>query len=471
VIAIRQVGWLVAGSLLVCVPLPAAVDDQKQSLDRRYQSAVSQYDSGRFAEAAAELESLLPYAQTAFEVHELLGMAYASQAQTDKAETQLKLAVQLKPDSAMARTNLGTCLFHGGKLALAAEQFRAALKFEPENYEANHNLGALDIQTGNVAEARPLLERAHQIDPASYDNGYDLAMADFLLGRTVDARQTIQQILKIQNTGELHNLMGKIEEKEGRFVQAATEFELAAHMEPSEDNLFDWGCELLLHRTYEPAIAVFRDSVQRYPESARLLIGLGLTLYARGKYDEAVQALLKAADRNPSDPRCYLFLSKAYDSSPNQAEEVIRSFRRFAELQPGNALAHYYLAMSLWKGKRAADAQVDLQSIESLLRKSIALDASLPQAHVQLGNLYADQHRYDESIPEYVRALALDPTLSDAHYRLGTDYVHTGQKERAQKEFDIYQKLRSEHLAEIDKERAEVQQFVYSTKVDGSKQQ
>jgi tetratricopeptide (TPR) repeat protein len=85
-----------------------------------------------------------------------------------------------------------------------------------------------------------------------------------------------------------------------------------------------------------------------------------------------------------------------------------------------------------------------------------------------LGNLYADQHEYAKSIPEYVRALELNPNLPDAHYRLGTDYVHTGQKERAQNEFDLYQKLRAQHLAEVDKERAEIQQFVYSAKSEPS---
>jgi tetratricopeptide (TPR) repeat protein len=118
--------------------------------------------------------------------------------------------------------------------------------------------------------------------------------------------------------------------------------------------------------------------------------------------------------------------------------------------------------MSLWKGKRAEDSSVDLETVQSLLIKSIALDNSIPEAHVQLGDLYADQHKYAESIPEYVRAIELNPNLSDAHYRLGTDYVHVGQRADAQKEFAIYQKLRAEHLAEIDKERAEVQQFVYS---------
>jgi len=76
------------------------------------------------------------------------------------------------------------------------------------------------------------------------------------------------------------------------------------------------------------------------------------------------------------------------------------------------------------------DASLNLEMVESLLKKSIAADDSLPEAHVQLGDLYADQHQYDKSIPEYVRALELNPNLPDAHYRLGTDYVHVGQKSR-----------------------------------------
>jgi tetratricopeptide (TPR) repeat protein len=83
---------------------------------------------------------------------------------------------------------------------------------------------------------------------------------------------------------------------------------------------------------------------------------------------------------------------------------------------------------------------------------------------MQLGSLYADQHEYAKSIPEYQRALELDPNLSDAHYRLGTDLVHVGQKDDAQKEFAIYQKLRAEHLADVQKEHDEVRQFVYSEK-------
>jgi tetratricopeptide (TPR) repeat protein len=455
---------IVLACLLVCVIKAAGEDPQKQKLDQQYQAAVASYETGRYAEAAAQLEKLLPYAPKSFEIHEMLGMVYGALAQNDKAIDHLKTAVQLKPDSGEARTNLGATLLRSGQTELAGEQFRKALSLEPNSYDANHNLAEFYIQTGKVADAQPLLQRAHQINPAAYDNAYDLATADFMLGKLSEARSVVEQLIRQKDTGELHNLLGQIDEKDGKFVAAANDYEAAAHLDPSEENLFAWGSEMLLHRTYEPAIAIFQKASERYPRSPRILIGLGLALYSRGKYDDAVKALIAAADLEPSDARCYLFLSKAYNSSPLQADDVVQRFRRYAELQPNNALAQYYYAISLWKGKRAGDAGVELSTVESLLKKAIALDDSLADAHVQLGNLYADQHKYNDSIPQYERALELNPNLSDAHYRLGTDYVHVGKKENAEKEFAVYQKLRAEHLAEVQKERDEVQQFVYSEK-------
>lgn len=451
-------------SLLICATLAVADDGPNQNLERRFQLALAQYNAGRFAEASSQLESLLPDLPKSFEVQELLGLAYAAQSLDAKATSHLEAAVRLEPNSAEARTNLAANLSRLGKRDLAGEQFRKALELEPKNYDANHNLGEYYIQSEKIADATPYLEAAQKINPSAYDNGYDLAMAYFLTGKFDQARQVVEGLLQQKDSAELHDLLGQIDEKDGKYVESVNELQTAAHMDPSEDNLFHWGSELLLHRTYEPAIDVFQRAVELYPNSPRLRIGLGMSLYSRGKYDEAVKSLLAAADLDPSDPRCYYFLSKAYDSSPNQADEVIERFRRYSQLQPNNAQAVYYYAMSLWKGKRTEDPNLNLQQIKTLLQKSISLDPKLADAHLQLGNLSSDQHDYAVAIPEYIRALELNPNLSDAHYRLGQDYVHTGQKDRAQQEFDVYQRLRAQHLAELDKERAEVQQFVYTAK-------
>ncbi len=450
-------------SLVVNASFAPAQQNQGNLLDQEFQSAVAQYHAGNFAAAATQLEKLSATAPKSFEVHELLGLVYAVQSKHEQSVEQLQIAVQLKPDSAAARTNLATSLLHAGKADSAEEQFRQALTLEPDDFQANHNLAEFYIQSGKLPQAIPLLEKAQQIHPTSYDNGYNLALAYFLTGRLTESRQLVESIAQQKDTGELHNLLGKIDEKDGKFVEAANEFETATRMDPSEDNLFAWGSELLLHRTYEPAIQVFQQATQRFPNSPRLWIGLGMALYSRGRYEESIKALLSAADLNPTDPRCYLFLSKAYLSSPSQADDVIQRFRRYAELQPNNALAQYYYAVSLWKGKRSEASSINYQQVESLLQKSIALDDKLAEAHLQLGILYADQHEYAKSLPEYTRAVTLNPNLPDAHYRLGQYYVRSGDKERAQREFQTFQQLQAQHQSEVDKERAEVRQFVYSS--------
>jgi tetratricopeptide (TPR) repeat protein len=450
--------------LLLCAVAVTARSSQDQHLDRDFQAAVAQFDSGHYSEAAAKLEALLQQVPESFEVHELLGLVYSAQSQDANANTHLEKAVRLNPRSAPARTNLAANLVRLGRIDRAGEQFKKAAELEPQSFDTNHNLGEFYVQSKKIADAVPFLERAERIDPSSYDNGYDLSLAYLVSGRLADARQQIQELLKQKNTAELHNLLGEVEEKDGKFVEAANEYELAAHADPSESNLFDWGSELLLHRTLGPAIEIFQDAAQRYPASQRLAIGLGMALYAHGNYDEAVKSLLRAADLNPSDPSCYLFLSRAYDSSPSQADDVIQRFRRFSELQPRNGQALYYYAMSLWKGKRDQDPTLDLHQIETLLKNSIELDPKLAESHLQLGNIYSDQSKYAEAIPEYVRALELDPDLGDAHYRLGQAYVRTGQKGPAQEQLQIYQKIREQHLADIEKQRAEIRQFVYAAK-------
>ncbi len=458
-----QLMWIAFLVPLAVIAAVGAVAQQKRDLERDFQAASAQYDSGRYAEAAAKLENLVREAPESFEVHELLGLVYSAQSQDARATQHLQKAIRLKPNSAPARTNLAANLARLGKLDLATEQFKKAVELDPRNFDTNHNLGEAYIRSGKIAAAAPFLEKAQQINP-SYDNGYDLSLAYLQIGRLADARQLIQHLLKQKNTAELHNLLGEVEEKDGKFVVAENEYETAAHMDPSESNFFDWGSELLLHRTLGPAIEVFQQASLRYPASQRLMVGLGMALYARGNYDDAVKSLLRAADLNPADPGCYFFLSRAYDSSPSQAEDVIQRFRRFAELQPNNARALYYYAMSLWKGKRAQDPSLDLRQIESLLSKSLALDPKLEEAHLQLGNLYSEQNNYAQAIPQYVRALELNSDLADAYYRLGQAYVRTGENNRAQQQFQVYQRLREQHLADLDKQRAEIRQFVYSAK-------
>jgi tetratricopeptide (TPR) repeat protein len=461
--------WSGAGLVLFAAlsPLLAAhqADAQgRQTLDRTFQSALSHFNAGEYATAQRELESLLKALPKSFDVLELLGQVYSAEGQDEKAAAPFEQAVRLRPQSGPARNNLAANLVRRGKMSLAEKEFHKVVELEPESFDANHNLAAFYLREGKIAAAIPYLEKAQSRNPDAYDNGYDLALAYAEESRLPEARRQIQELLKQKDTAELHNLLAGVEEKARNYVAAVNEYEKAAHMDPSESNIFDWGCELLVHQTSNPAIEIFSQGLKRYPSSPRLALGLGLALDLRGRYDDAVKALLRGVALDPADARAYYFLSKAYDLAPSLADEVVECFHRFADLRPRDAQATFYYAISLWKGRRSETSPAYLDQVESLLKKAIALDPSFPQAHLQLANLYSQRRKFAEAVPEYQEALRLSPNVADGHFRLGQAYVHVGKKDLAEKEFQLHKQLYEQHLAEDDKQRSEIQQFVYSMK-------
>lgn len=391
---------------------------------------------------------------------------YSAPGDAERAHGLLQGAARLRNDG--GTTNAGRDpardLTKDPKLEpVAIEQnLRKALEASPESFEANYNLGEFYIHAGKLGEAIPNLEKACRLNSSHYVSAYDLALAYLETGNYAAARKHLQAMLERQDAAELHDLLAEVEEKSGNYVEAANEYERAAHLEPTEQHMFDWGVELLMHQTLDPAIKVFESGVERYPRSARLLIGLGIALYSRGQYDRSVEALSRATDLEPADPRPYLFLAKMYNISSAEAAAVSDRLRRFAELQPRNPQSLYYYALSLWRGERETKNPAALPQIEKLLKESARLDPRFPDAHLQLGILYAERKDYAEAIAEYEQAIRLEPHLADAHYRLGQAYTRRGEKERAQSEFEIYERLHRQQQAEAEKQRAEIQQFVYT---------
>ena len=176
-----------------------------------------------------------------------------------------------------------------------------------------------------MPDAIPHLERARALDPAHYANGYDLALAYLETGALDAARQQARRMLEAKETAELFHLLGDVDARAGDNVSAAVGYQRAAHLEPSEEHLFDWGDNLLRLRAYDDAVDVFTASIRRHPASARLHIGLGIAQYSRGRHEDAVTSFCAAADLAPADPRPYAFLGEMYGVSPAQSDEITQA--------------------------------------------------------------------------------------------------------------------------------------------------
>jgi len=200
-----------------------------------------------------------------------------------------------------------------------------------------------------------------------------------------------------------------------------------------------------------------------FPQSVRMLSALGVAWYARGSFDQAFDRLCQASDLDPNDPQPYLFLGKMQSVETIQPKSVIERLARFARLQPDNALASYYYAMSLWKLR---DQAGNLDEAEKLLNKSLRLDPKLGVAYMQLGTIYFDRADFAHAIAAYQKTIQVSPDLEEAHYRLSQTYERTGEKLKAQQELDLYQQQSRKKQADIERRRSQIQEFVYTLTSD-----
>jgi len=257
-----------------------------------------------------------------------------------------------------------------------------------------------------------------------------------------------------------HRQAGEVAEKLGDPLAAVHEYEQAVRLDPSEQNYFEWGSELLLHRAVLQAQEVFHKGVEAYPKSARMLTGLGAALFAGARYDEAALRLCNASDLNPANPEPYIFMGKIQMAAPNPLACIEQKLARFVQEHPRNALSNYFYAMAILKRQPQSADKQDLKQVEDLLTKAVTIDAKCGDAYLQLGILSASEHKFEKAIDFYTKAIGADPQLGEAHYRLGVAYDRIGESAKAKREFQLHDEIKKQQAEAIERQRREVKQFL-----------
>ena len=259
---------------------------------------------------------------------------------------------------------------------------------------------------------------------------------------------------------DAHRLAGDRAEHSGDPLAAVREYEQAVRLNPSEQNYFAWGTELLLHRALKPATEVFTKGSVAHSKSARMLAGLGAALYASGAYADAARRVCEASDLRPADPTPYLFLGKMEKAAPDPLPCAEQKLARFTQDQPANALGNYYYAVALWKQSRDSENSSALQQAEALLQKAVTADPKLDEAYVQLGVLYSARGNFPRAISVYKKAIEVNPQSGEAHYRLALAYKRTGEDAKSEQELQLYKQADKTEAAAIEQQRREIRQFL-----------
>lgn len=317
--------------------------------------------------------------------------------------------------------------------------------------------GGHGSETG-LRTTEALTRKTLALDASTEDAGKPLTVEEAT--RLRRQREQIQKTLARENRSDLHRQLGDIDERLNDPLAAQHEYEEATRLDPTEANYFTWGAELLLHRASQAAADIFGKGVHAHPQSARLRAGIGAALYASGSIEQAAQHICEASNLEPNRAEFYALMADIEKTATSTPSCIAPSLARFATLQPSNASANYYYAVSLWKRRRESRASMDADQAEKLLEKAISLDSHFGEAYLQLGIMRAERGQAEQAIGDFQSCVSVSPKLAECHYRLGLAYGRLGQEDKAKREIQKYQQVQAAEIAEIERQRNNLRQFL-----------
>jgi len=120
-----------------------------------------------------------------------------------------------------------------------------------------------------------------------------------------------------------------------------------------------------------------------------------------------------------------------YPLTKDTLGQARQMYKKATELDPQFAAAYASLSTTYlmeWDLQWSEDPQALERALE-LAQKAIALDDSLPQAHMVLGGVYMCKRQHEQAIAEAERAIFLDPNYANAYARLGLILNYVGRPE------------------------------------------
>jgi tetratricopeptide (TPR) repeat protein len=431
-----------------------------------YQLGIVLHSRGQTAKAEALLRQAQQRHPTdfwiTFQLASILDDTDAGQTtRQEEAIGFYRVALALRPESAVIYNNLGITLHKRGKLAEAVAAFRKATELSPGEDAHFANLGQALTQQGKLAEAETACRKAIALKPNSVPGHIFLAE---LFQRQRKYTAAIALLNKVREVDPkknwlVHDRLGDLFRDQGERLKAEAAYRKVTELKPEGASAYNKLGDLFRDRgELVKAEAAYRKFTDLEPDNASGYTILGNVLHDQGKLEDAVRAHRKAIELNRNNyPNGYTNLGVALSKQGKRAEAEA-AYRTAIALQPNHATAHMNLGLVLKEQRRFPEALAELSEAircapkdhkarfnlgillrdlgrlpeaEAAYRKAIELKPDYADAHNSLGNLLQRQGRTDEAITCYHRAIAAAPNYAYAHNNLGNVLKDRGQLDEA----------------------------------------
>lgn len=406
----------------------------------------------RYADGEAVLRDAIGTWPDEPRLRNTLGWIFADQRRYDEAFAEFERAAELDPANALALVWRIYALRRSRRYAEAEDTGRDSVKQRPDEDELWVQLSFVYSDQGRFKDAEDVLQEALKHRPDSSELVISLVNLYDRLGREKEALALVERVLKEEKRNSvalrlridlLDDLqlypeaeracreaitihptdpdfvirLGNLQHNLGHYVEALTEFERAAEMDPSRHVRYAQAATLRQLGRYEEAGGLLRVEVERRPNYPDSYIQLCKVLREQGRYDDALAAAQQAvqADAYYSDAhvacigalRCLGRLTEARSAAcdavrrmPYEADltlelgrihddrhehaEALTCFDRALELAPIYNEVLTARSATLRSLRRFADA-------ERMLRPAIDRYPRVDSLRTELGWVYRDQ--------------------------------------------------------------------------------
>ncbi|HEX8926327.1 MAG TPA: tetratricopeptide repeat protein [Terriglobales bacterium] len=335
-------------------------------------------------------------------VDDLLRRGISAQQQGDMqtAIESYRKALELKPDLAEARANLGAALAAVGDFDGAIAEDSRALSNAPDKAAVRMNLALAYYKKGDWAHAREEFAQVHAARPADLNAAMLLGYSEIKLGQAIDAAKMLRPMEREHESNmDFEYVLALALLSSGDEQQGLPRMETVAHATRSADAYVIAGTARLHKRAFKEA---------------------------RADLDEAIKL-------DPNFPGAQSLAGQARDAL-GDTEAAQTAFEAALKQDPRDFTANLYLgAMRL--------QQRDLDNARPLLAVALEEQPNHPQARYQMAKLNSMTGKYEEAAATLEDLAKADPKWLDLHVELAALYYKLHRPDDGKREREIVQQL------------------------------
>ena len=250
--------------------------------------------------------------------HYILGVYYENLGDLEGAVREYQKAQETDPQSSWLHLNLASVFIQKDNLALAAEELKQSIRLAPEAVQP-HALLALVYAAQDKSDLASeeyilALQNATRLEPENIDIYKGLGAIYLQQKKLKQAEGIFELILKLApQDPEAHFYLGSIYYNLGNYLSADQELKSAVKLKPDYPEALNFLGYFYLEqdKNIDQAGLLIKRALVLEPENGAYLDSLGWFYYKKGKFQEALNHLEKAASFL-SDPVIYDHLGDVF---------------------------------------------------------------------------------------------------------------------------------------------------------------